>query len=187
MGRPSHFIRRRPGSNALHAVRFAANLKRPLNTFVTVNITHTSCPIDVVSKRFAELRNQRFQRWADYKPRGISEARNGPPTFIWSIENSNGVINIHWLVYISPKFRKEFDIKIIKWVKSIMGPIDDTECVVDIKDAYNPEGAKLYMMKGLEPVYAKAWKIRHKYQGLVIGKRCGTSINIGRSARMNME
>jgi len=55
-----------------------------------------------------------------------------------------------------------------------------------MRDAYAPIGAGRYMMKGINPAYAACFGIRHEPQGIVYGKRSGTSTNLGATAKKKL-
>ncbi|RZK36886.1 MAG: hypothetical protein EOO61_09750 [Hymenobacter sp.] len=48
---------------------------------------------------------------------------------------------------------------------------------------YNIVGAKRYVLKGMDPDFARMWQIRPSPQGMIIGKRSGFSRNLGPVAR----
>lgn len=64
--------------------------------------------------------------------------------------------------------------------------LDSKPCkgFIEAKPVTDMEGLLGYLLKGTDPKVAKALGIvMSTWQGLVIGKRCGTSENIGRKAR----
>jgi hypothetical protein len=174
-------IRRRQATNFAPALRHAARIGRPLNRFVTINFSLLGLSFETASERFGALRNNYFCPW--YRRAG---PKNMPPeqaAFVWVIENT-GHTAAHWLVYIPAARLEEFAAKLAKWLAKVTGaPIVDG--VIDIKDAYNPYGARLYMLKGIDPACASRYAINPVPQGLIKGKRLGYSnrCHLQRAAR----
>jgi len=50
--RQSRYINRKQAENFLKAIRFAEEVGRPLNTFVSINYDYTACPVEEISKHF---------------------------------------------------------------------------------------------------------------------------------------
>lgn len=130
------------------------------------------------------MRRLRFVRWSTYSPRGGSEARNGKPADTWQIEAPGGRHHVHWMLHIKPTNRKDFEKKLIKWVKAMAGKKTD-EAIPDdavyVSDLPNPEGMKLYMGKGIDPFYARMFGINPVDCGTVYGVRGGTARSLGPS------
>ena len=86
------------------------------------------------------------------------------------------------MLHISPKNRSDFEKKLIKWVKVMAGiPQSDNlpEGALHVATVTNAEGKKLYMAKGIDPHYGKAWGIHPVDCGIVYGNRAGSSRSIG--------
>lgn len=179
MERASSFIKRKAAATLLHSARTARALGRPLNTFVTVNLWQFDVDIRRASALFRELRDQRFQRWSRYTPRGALTDRNGPPTDAWVLEAPNARVHVHWAVHITPENRVEFETKLVKWVLSLAGVEHVPNGAIEVKDIENAEGLKLYMAKGLDVPLAQLWQIRTEDTGTIYGRRAGTSRNLG--------
>lgn len=177
--RRSHFIRRQQATNIKPAIRLAEKLNTPLNRFVTINFNHTDCDADAVSVAFASLR-ERFTRWF----RGVMRAEGieRKAAFIWVIENAGGQVAVHWLVHVPDTLLGDFSTRLSRWLEKVTGGIHCCESAINIKPAHTPLGAGKYMMKGIDPVFADFYRIRHIPQGLVYGKRCGFSQNLGPSS-----
>lgn len=180
--RVSHHINRKPASNMVHAVRVAEAVGQPLNQLVTFNFAHTDCPENLVSRQFERLRNNHFAPWLRRKGKG----RPKPPAFIWSIENSGGCLNVHWLVHI-PKGRvRAFRAMLPVWLATVAGEIGCASAI-HVRHAPRPQGAAKYMAKGIDPLYAPFFRIRHVPQGRVHGKRVGVSRSLGPSVRRELQ
>lgn len=177
--RESHVIRRRQATNFAPAIRRAEQLGQPLNQFVTINFTKTQCNHKEISIIFAKIRKNYFNKWLVRPPKKLSAKKSGPAAFVWCIENTNNSISAHWLVHIPDERLQDFKCKLLNWVDKATGGITCEETVIDIKKAYNPYGARKYMLKGIDPLYAEMYKIRHIPQGIVFGKRFGFSRLLG--------
>lgn len=100
------------------------------------------------------------------------------------MEAPGGRHHVHWMIHIRPENRDDFEEKIIKWVKMMAGYTAEDDLpdgAVDVADLYNPEGKKLYMAKGIDPFYAKPFKINPVDCGIVYGVRGGTARSLGPS------
>jgi hypothetical protein len=181
--RQSHHIGRKSASNMAHAVRVADALGLPLNQFVTFNFEHTACPEHLVSRQFQRLRDNHFGKCLARK-RGKAKAT--PPVYVWSIENSGGCLNVHWVVHI-PKGRVlDFRARLAEWLVAVAGEVSCASAI-DVKHAPRPQGLIKYISKGIDPAYAGFFRIDHFPQGLVHGKRAGTSKALGPSVRRRMQ
>lgn len=155
--RPSEHIRRKAASNIHHAVRLAETIGCPFTHFVTINFERAGIPEHAVHEVFQYIREVKFGPWCRRPGRGLAHLRCSP-TFAW-VREATGAYGAHWLLHI-PKGREEqFAEKLQQWLAEAAGHPVGNE-VVDIKPAYNPWGAKLYMLKGTDPVYAPFYGVR---------------------------
>jgi hypothetical protein len=177
--RVSYFINRRPAVNVHHATRYADRLGLPLNRFVTINFSHTSCADKQASHAFRKLLTQRFAPWLR-RSSGLKETL--PPTYVWVLECGGGQACVHWLVHIPRSLNTAFERKIADWLTSLLGEAPAAS-TVKIKAIPNLIGLKRYVLKGVDPVWAKHLAVRHIDQGRVVGKRSGFSRNLGPEAR----
>lgn len=188
--RRTHFINRRPGSAFLHAPRIAEKIGRPLNTHVVINWWRTPLAHNEISEAFAQLRRGSFANWSRYRSAASTTPRNGPPTFVWVFEAPNQEQpHSHWCLHLQPGQEQHFAKALRRWVKRVckLPNLPETD-IVDVCTIYDMDRFKLYLMKGTTDVYAKMCNIpRVEYQGEIIGKRCGVSANINRSARLRVE
>ncbi len=181
-GRRTTSINRVPASNVHHAIRIAEKaLGMPLNLFVTINFSKTSLRPEDVSKKFARLRSNYFGPWVRRPPKSEPQ-RPVAPTYAWVIENGGDVLNAHWLVHVPPARQSAFRRRLCGWLKAVAGEIR-CESAIDIKPAHAPIGACRHMLKGINPAYADFFGINHVPQGVVTGKRAGTSENLGMTAK----
>ena len=179
--RHSRHIQRKPASNLHHAVKVAARIGRPLNQFVTLSYAHTTCAPEEVSERFERLRQNHFGPWLRRPPRGVKEPC-GPAAYVWVIEATNGIA-VHWLVHVPATRLTDFKKRLPRWLKATAGEPTCDASAVHMRPAYNPMGAKLYMLKGMDETVAKSWGIRPVPQGIIHGKRSGFSRSLGPTAR----
>lgn len=170
-------IGRKQVTNMTPAQRLAEKLGFPLNTLVTINFDHTDCAPEQVGTAFAKLRAY-FGRWP-----GSAAARSGkktPPTFEWVVENANSLA-AHWLVHIPLGSKRDFKERLPVWLTRATGGIT-CPSAIDIRPAHHPKGLIKYLKKGVDPAYADHYRVTAIPQGLVHGKRCGFSQNLGPAA-----
>ncbi len=179
MPSPTHFIKRKAAASLLHSVRTARAIRRPFNTFVTINFWQLNVSPSNAYETFQRLRDAHFQRWSMYRPVGIGEARNGPPTYAWAIEAPRQLAHLHWMLHIAPTQKHNFRVALDRWLMHLLRWEQMPEGVVDVRPAYNPEGLKLYLAKGIDPALGKHWNINPVPSGIVSKRRSGTSRNLG--------
>jgi hypothetical protein len=180
--RTSNFIDQRQIKNLLKGINHSIKIGRPPNLFVTINFVHTGCSPQAASKCFEKMRVSHFRPWLAYQTKR-GRLNFGRPTYAWVIENGGGHTGAHWLVHVPERLQADFKKKLPKWLETCAGPVNSPQAL-DIQKAPTPEKAGLYMAKGINPRYAKLWRIRFpRPQGLVYGKRCGISANLGPAAR----
>lgn len=177
-------INRKPASHIHHAIRIAEAIGRPLTHFVTINFSHTRCPAELVSPSFERLRNDRFGPWIRRAPRRTPSAAS-PPTYVWVIENKDGIMNVHWLVHIPENRLAAFKTKLPKWLMNVTGAIIQ-DGAIDIRPITNFVGLSRYILKGTDPAWAAFYGAIHIDQGEVHGKRSGYSENTGPTAKQRL-
>ena len=177
--RQSHYIKRHPAVNVHHATRYSERIGLPLNRFVTINLTRLGCAPREAGRIFRRLRAERFAPWL----RRTSANKGGvPPTYVWSLEAGGGHTACHWLVHVPERLHRAFAAKLQQWLASLAGDTPEPS-VADVRPIYNLVGARRYVLKGTEPVWAEHLAVRPVPQGLVFGKRSGFSRNLGPAAR----
>jgi hypothetical protein len=172
-------IGRKPAANLHHATRLAERIGYPLNQFVTINYSKTPCDANDTSACFRQLLASWFARWLRRHPKNQKAC---PPTYVWAFEAAGGQLAVHWLVHIPRGFIREFWRMLPQWVEATAGTIEGPGAIKH-RRIYNITGLKRYVLKGMDPHFARAWQIRPSPQGLVIGKRSGFSRNLGPAAR----
>jgi len=173
----SEYIRHRPSRNIHHAISFANTRNLPLNRFVSINFSLTDCPAEKTDIAFRHLR-EFFTKWTS-RPHKKASALAAPPTFVYSIENQNEVLNAHWLVHVPPPRHAEFAAKLGLWLNKATGGVYDEQRAIHIQSVTSARAVGKYMLKGLHPSMAENWDIRAEYCGRVTGRRAGHSQNLG--------
>jgi hypothetical protein len=205
----SNHISLRTASNLHHATRFAGNhvyereakrynqgpkqpsLDLPLTDHVTINFTLLGRSPDEVALIFQVLRAQRFAVWLRRHPKNIKKVA---ATYVWVQEGASKQAAIHWAVHIPPELRQDFLRLLPFWIASVVDAASSKTKrvsavapvqvgVVKVTKIYNMTGLKRYLLKGMDPVYAPLYKIKHIPQGRVVGRRSGFSQNLGPAAR----
>jgi hypothetical protein len=173
------FINRRPASNFHHAIRIATAIKQPLNVFVSVNFSHTTCPPQRAANAFQLLR-RKFGKWIT-RPSVKSKRASVPATFVWVLENpsTGGNLHSHWLLHVPSNLHAELKKKLPLWLEKVVGSVTDTEAAIDVRRATTPRAAGRYMLKGMHPMMAAYFDIRHEDQGWIDGRRSGFTKNLG--------
>lgn len=166
----------------MHSPRTAAATGRPFNLAICISTWTLGIAAEDASRVFRHMRRQKFGRWASYKPRGVDKARNGTPADTWEFEAPGGRHHVHWMLHVHPDNVIEFRAKLERWVKVMAGlRLDEhlPDGALHIATITNAEGKKLYMAKGLDPLYAELWGIRAVNCGPVHGRRAGTAPSLG--------
>lgn len=79
----------------------------------------------------------------------------------------------------------EFLERIQDWMDAAAGqPVADD--AVHVIRADTPKALSKYLLKGIDPMYAAFYRVRHEPQGLVGGKRSGFSRNLGPSVKRRL-
>jgi hypothetical protein len=181
----------RQASNMMEAVAFAKLIDLPLVAHLTIHWAFTDVGDDPDGKLFAKFR-EGLDKWA---------RRHGfPLTGIWARERmSRGqaeVVHCHLLFHLPVQYRsgkglREVEDAIYRLIKRHGRPAGDkrgdgywADEVIKVVIHNNPDGK--YLIKGGGPEVWKLFGIRKEHrrsQGLIHGKRCGTTENIGAAAR----
>jgi hypothetical protein len=178
--RQTRYLPHRPAANLSRSITFAAEIGRPLNAFVTINYGLTFCTEEAMTRAFRRLLKSFYGKWFTRHPKHRSAADRAA-TYAWVAEGKGGHHGVHWLVYIPAGLRAEFERELRRWLEKTAGPIID-EKAIDVRPANRPQGAGEYMLKGLTEAHARRYKIKAEFQGVVFGKRCGISENLGPAA-----
>lgn len=184
--RRTQHIARRPASALLHSNRIAEAIGRPINTEVIIRFWFSTLPAEIMSKTFeTSIRGRRFAYWSRPIRNGHRVELNGPPTYVWVAEGGPERPHIHWCLHLADGQRESFEKNLQRWVSSVpeLAAVAFEE-LVTIRDVWDIHRYKLYLVKGMDPRFGKAWNVRRiAPQGEIVGKRSGVSKNLTRAAR----
>jgi hypothetical protein len=172
-------------SNIMAAVAFAREIGTPLNAHATIHWVGTEVGDDPNGERFAKVR-EGFDKWL--KRQGIL----GGLTAIWVRERKSGgmseVVHCHMLFHLAhPFFKGRKRIQVESALERLVdrhGNGNYADYTVKLTFPSNPNG--LYLLKGGGPDVWRRFGVPSCWrasQGLIFGKRCGTTENIGPAAR----
>jgi hypothetical protein len=181
----------RQATNMMEAVALAKLIDLPLVAHLTVHWAFTDVGDDPDGKLFAKFR-EGLDKWA---------RRHGfPLTGIWARERmSRGqaeVVHCHLLLHLPAQYRsgkglREVESAIYRLINKHGRRDGDkpgdgywTDEVIKLVIHDNPDGK--YLIKGGGPEVWKSFGLRKEHrrsQGIIHGKRCGTTENIGWAAR----
>jgi hypothetical protein len=173
-------------TNIIEAVQFAKLSGLPLVAHLTIHWAFTDAGDDPDGKRFAKVR-EGLNKWT---------RRHGfALTCVWVRERMSGgqaeVVHCHLLFHLPVKYRSGARLlqveaaiyRLIKrhgrnhWAEQVI------KLVIHDKPPY-PDGK--YLIKGGGPKVWKLFRVRKEHrrlQGIIHGKRCGTTQSIGQAAR----
>ncbi len=183
--RASKRITMRQAENLMAAVAFARQIGTTLNAHATIHWVGTKAGNDPDGYRFAKVR-EGFDKWLQ---------RNGIPgglTAIWVRERlSSGsaeITHCHMLFHLAhPLIRGRKRLQVDRALERLIDRHGDgnyLDCTLKVTFPRNPNG--VYLLKGGGPdVWLKfgvprCWR---KPQGIIHGKRCGVTENIGHAAQ----
>lgn len=182
-----------------YAERQAQRIDRDLTASITINLSLLGIAPKISAERFAFLRNQRFAPWTRRPPRGQGMPPI-EPTYAYGFENSrNGVpflnldgphnVHVHWAVHIPPARWNDFEYHLRRWIDELAGTDTWAENALVLRKITRPGATASYPIKGASPSTAAHFGkgADHAYQGVIYGRRTGTSRNIGPAARRNLD
>ena len=168
-------------TNIVEAVKFAKSIGLPLVAHLTIHWAGTDAWDDPEGTRFAKVRE------------GLAKVlfrRGIPAAWVWCRECKahTDIVHSHLLFHLPAEYRvgqklAEIEAHLERLVALHGGGIW-SECVVKLKIWRDPDG--LYLLKGGGPKVWGLFRIKRKFregQGIVHGKRCGTSQKLGPNAR----
>jgi hypothetical protein len=175
----------RQAQNMMDGLAFAREIGTPLNAHATIHWVGTKAGDDEDGSRFAQLR-EGLDKWL--KRQGMP----GGLTAIWVRERRSGgraeVVHCHMLFHLAHPFlgrRKRLQVeRALERLIDRHGRGNYADFTLKLTFPRNPNG--LYLLKGGGRDvwdafgFPKTWR---EVQGLITGKRCGTTQNIGPAAR----
>ena len=171
--RTTTHISRGAAENLIAALDFAAAIGRSLNT--AIDIHWHSFAGHVADDFRLRKAQERIAKWC--------RRRGFPLVWLWVREIGDyGAANTHLLVHVPPALLDAFRVEFEKAFEPEGGVRH--ERAIKIQNAYYPRGKLDYMLKGLSEVDADLLiKVKPESQGVIVGKRTGTTENIGARAR----
>jgi len=175
------FVGRRAAENVFHAVRYADEMERPVNTAVCITFTSLIDDERSASELFKDLQARIGRWWRDQR---IRKGRDiGPMVSVHVHANpENTTRHVHWLLHCPASIRAEFEEVVTKRLKKITG-VFELGTNLHFSTVPRAGGKVKYILKGIEPEYAGHYFIRAANEGDVTGRRSGVSRSIGRAAR----
>lgn len=173
------YIGQKAARSILHAPRTAVSHGRPLNVSVTVRLG------ELGSNEWTALRDTRgivstwFQAWSRRSTVRGSHPANGVPTHFGVIEDQGSGPHLHWCLHLKRSNRGRFEEALERRIRRQFGIANVPAGVIHIKEAYNPEGLKKYLLKTADPYYCKFCNIESKPNtGMLHGRQAFTSANL---------
>lgn len=178
----------------------AERIGLPLNAWVTINFSMTAiAPWDAVPA-LIRIRNNHYSKWARRPRKGKGSAFE--PTYIYVFENKreNEIfgdiiyeeigpdlphnVHAHMFMHVPPNRQHDFECLIYEWVDFVAGRICPAN-TIKVQWVTEDNGISGYCVKGSK--HAKRFGSEYKPQGAILGKRAGTSENLGPSARKALD
>ena len=177
------YVTQAQASNIVEAVAFAKSIGLPLVAHLTIHWSLTDAGDDPDGALFAKVR-EGLSKWL----------RRGGIKFAgaWARERQSGgqsdVVHCHLLFHLPAEYRAgarllQLEAAIYRLIKR-HGRDYWHEGVIKIVIHHSPDGK--YLIKGGGPKVWKRFNLRKEHrrsQGIIHGKRCGTTQNIGPAAR----
>jgi hypothetical protein len=164
---------------------FAREIGMPLNTHLIIHWGGTMAGDDLEGRLFAKLRyllDKRFRRKFSIELIAIwvRERHRNKRT-----RQQSEVVHSHLLFHLPPRHHLEARRDIEELVTLVARQIIDDR-TIELTFPANPDGK--YLLKGGTPAVWEEFGLPRKWrsklgEGLIAGKRCGTTQNINRAAR----
>lgn len=179
-----------------YAEEQADRIGLPINISITLNMALLGVTPQTAAEVFQKLRNQRFSPWVR------RDKRQGCiPTYTYGFENSRDDvpftdphgphnIHVHWAVHVPHRRHVAFEGELHRWIDEIAGSKKWPSQALRIKPVTSPGSVCQYPIKGASQAVAEHYgvaKEQVKAQGIVMGKRTGTSTNLGPAARRALD
>lgn len=190
------FVGAKAAQTNYYADMQAARIGLPINLRVTVNLSLLGINPADATRVFRKMRSSRFSPWIRRPRKGCGPA--AVPTDYYGFENKRGDevykkigpglphnVHAHWSLHVPPKRRRDFEFELHRWVNEIAGTKDWPENALRFEEITYWWPAR-YLNKGARPAIAARYGATLdtiSEQGAIIGKRTGTSRNIGPARR----
>lgn len=203
MLRTSHALGYKASQTLYYAMHeHAARIGCPLTHWVTINFALTTVDPWEAVPVFQKIRKNHFNKWA--RRPGKNGGAAFQPTYAYVFENARddevfdeigpGLphnVHVHFAVHLPPSRVFEFETRrILEWVDR---HCDGTSAAnaVQVKPIDDERGGTMglrqYVLKGSAEKVAPGFGVDAKPQGAIIGKRSGVSVNLGPSARVELD
>lgn len=176
--RTSDYLTPKKAQKLIEAAHRAMQIGRPLNRHITIHWEAAG-----LSDREAMQATTAFLKY-------LREWLRGDTAYLWVRENGEGKgSHVHILAHV-PRGKAMSGVLSQRWIRRCTGKPYQRDVIHTrkVRGSDHPDsllytencGIVLsYYLKGAEPSVATALGRRHKFGGTIIGKRCGTSRNIG--------
>lgn len=170
----------KPATNVFHAVRFAREIGRDPNLFVTVNLSKLGIGDEAAGPFFSALRAKVRRAWK-YR-RDHKNVALGALDDVGAHENPDGKRHVHWLVRVPEDARSWFEEAVDKFARKLAG-LDDLGTAIETQEIYALGGLTKYIMKGVDAQFGSYFHTDTSDQGEVICRRTFASRTLGYAAR----
>lgn len=174
-------IGRRAAENALHAVRYARDAGRPINTHVTISFAALSLDDDQAADLFRHLQARIGRWWRDQRTR--KQRPVGDLYGFHSHANPAGSRHVHWLLHVPSEVAEEFARVLRNRLVKLTDEANLDEAL-HIGPVTTPGSLAKYVLRGIEPAYGGYLHIDAANEWLVSGcRRTGVSRAASKAAR----
>ena len=169
----------------MEGVGFARLIELPLAAHLTVEWSLTDVGDDPDGKLFAKVR-EGLDKWLGRREIVFAG--------VWARECRpyTEIVHCHLLFYLPVEYRTGHKLRqvedAVRQLVELHGEGIQHEKAVDLRVHEDPDGK--YLIKGGGPEVWKRFRVRKEHrrlQGMIYGKRCGTTENIGLAARRRWE
>jgi hypothetical protein len=186
--RISYYQTKEEVQKLIDAALYAYCRGQPLNRFVTINFAQAGFTGDA---------HAAITTFCNAAGAWLLRHSGKSACYFWVLENAPGAgLHVHIGIHVPEDLRKDYLERQRGWLKA--AGIAFVKRVLKSKRIKGSEtleldlprylgkglrGLTLYFAKGLEPSQCEEFGVRHKPQGIIIGKRCGFSATLGSAQR----
>lgn len=171
----------------------------PLNTLITINFRHTVIGPAKAVGAFGKWRTNHYCKWCRRPQKG--RGKSFEPTYAYWFENKRDdeiydeigeglPHNVHVQMYAHTPAERIFDLRgrVFEWLDFVAGDLSAAQAI-KIDWVTDDNGIMKYGRKGASKATATRFGAGdiQCLQGMIIGRRTGTSVNIGPTARRAMD
>lgn len=180
--KPRPYLDKRQWDQLDPSIRFAAEIGRPINTFITLQYGATALEPVQVGPATRKLLKNYITPWL--RPTRTHPIDHRPAVWFYFLEDVATAVyphgaHAHIGMHVPPGRRADLEAKLTHWLEQVAGVVFDTATAVDVRDTdKNGIGLKLYAGKALKPADARKRKVRPSSQGIILGRRLSISQSI---------